>query len=175
MIPAPPPFQNYSPNVNYVPSLRWCQKKKSTWNIERRLICVLPRIRRRALYALISITFNTNTRLPQERLSQRHIAWDTCALPWSQSTHHEINFITLRSHLRQLEIEGTQLLTVFLDISNLRTSTILYLTMLSTSSIFNCGTPKPWALTIKNFTPPPPHHIESLYPSICNIPIFRPS
>ena len=35
-----------------------------------------------ALRADIIITFNTNTRLPQQRLSQRHnIAWDTCALP----------------------------------------------------------------------------------------------
>ena len=33
------------------------------------------------LRADIIITFNTNTRLPQPRLSQRHIAWDTCALP----------------------------------------------------------------------------------------------
>ena len=101
------------------------------------------------------------SRLPHQRLSQRHIAWDTCALGHSPPIM-KATWRTSRS--RRLEIEGPQLLFVLLDVSNLRTPIILNSTMLSISSIFDCGTPKLWTLTpLETYSSP--HHVESLYPS----------
>ena len=52
------------------------------------------------LHADIITTFNTKTWLPHQRLSQRHIAWDTCALGHSPPITKTIKRKS-RYHLRQ--------------------------------------------------------------------------